>query len=93
MIRLHPAARDERVSAFVYRARRDELQLANLVAAKPKRYRVVTLDEERRPSVQRGAQPSQLVERGRSRPERQTRQRFEAGDRCTAGGARRSQNR
>ena len=85
VIRLHAAARDQRVGPLGARARRNELQLADLVAAESKRNRIVALRQERRRAAQGGAQPRQLVDGSGTAPEGDARQRFETRENCTVG--------
>jgi len=59
--------------------RRDEAELANLVAAEPERNRIVALGEEPRGRVQRCPEPRQFVDGRDCGPQRQAGKRLEAG--------------
>ena len=80
VIRLHAAARDQRVGPSREGIRGDEPHLADLVAAEREPDRVVALDEQARAAAERGAQPWQLLDRGGPGRERHGGQRGESAE-------------
>src|SRR6266545_4094783 len=64
VVRLHATGRDQRVRTVRQRLRRYDVELADLVAAKPKWNRIVALDEERRGGAKCLAQARKLLDDG-----------------------------
>jgi hypothetical protein len=71
VVGLHAAGGDQRVGAFGLRPRGDQRELADLVAAKPERDRIVSLDQQSWATVpERAAQSRQRFDRRRRGDER-----------------------
>src|SRR6266545_308394 len=88
VVRLHATGRDQRVGTVRQRLRRYDVELADLVAAKPKRNRIVALDEERRGGAKCLAQARKLLDRSRGERQRQSRDLLELPDDGSVGGHR-----
>ena len=85
VIGLHAPARDQRVGPFGARARRNELQLADFVAAKSKRNRIIPLGQDDRVAANGCAESWQLVDGSWTAPEGDAGQRVETREHCTVG--------
>ena len=71
VVRLHATRGDEGVGAIGERARANQLEFANLVAAEPERDRIITLDEQARATAQDGPKAGQFLDRRGIVPERE----------------------
>ena len=79
MIRLHTAGRNQRVGVFRARLRRDQRELAHLVASESERDRVVPFDEETWTAAEARRETRQRFDGCRRREKRQRRKARECG--------------